>query len=131
MSEYRFCIAFVVALALGLFVRTSALASSRVAERSATTSASAEDVTITQNDLKRTIDCKGAVRISGNRNTLTLTGECSSLLVDGNDNVVTVEAVAEIATWGNRNTVTWTRGVGGKPPKISDPGTKNSIKKSK
>jgi hypothetical protein len=89
------------------------------------------DVTINKNEQKRTIDCNGgAVSINGDRNTLTLTGECSTLRVDGNDNIVTVEAVAEISTWGNRNKVTWTRGVGGKPPTISNPGTSNTIKKA-
>ena len=68
--------------------------------------------------------------VDGDHNTLTLTGQCGTQRVNGNNNVVTVEAVAQIATWGNRNGVVWTQGVGGKPPKISNPGTGNKIKKA-
>ena len=89
------------------------------------------DVTIDKNNQKRTIDCAGgSVTVSGNENTLVLNGDCSSLKISGNDNTVTAEGVAEIATWGNRNKVTWTRGAGGHPPKISNPGTGNTIKRA-
>jgi hypothetical protein len=89
------------------------------------------DVTIDKNDVKRTIDCAGgSVTVEGNGCVLVLKGDCSTLKVNGNNNTVTVEAVAEISTQGNRNKVTWTRGAGGRPPKISNPGTGNTIKRA-
>jgi len=133
MSGHRLSIAFVAGV-LGFLSLAGGLAGAlaKVTNHSALSSTRAEDVTIIQNDLKRTIECSGgSVRVSGNRNTLNLTGECSTLFIDGDDNVVTVQAVGEISTWGNRNKVTWTRGLGGKPPKISNPGTKNTIEKAK
>ena|SRR5215471_13662087 len=101
-----------------------------VRSRAAATNTKAADVTIDESLIKRTIDCKGGgVTINGDKNQVTLTGQCSTLRVNGNENIAKVEAVAEITTWGNRNKVTWTRGAGGKPPKISNPGTANIIKK--
>ena len=103
----------------------------RVASRTAATITKPADVTIDESLIKRTIDCKGGgVTINGDKNQVTLTGQCSTLKVNGNENIVNVEAVAEISTWGNRNNVTWRRGAGGKPPKISNPGTANNIKKA-
>ena len=87
------------------------------------------DVTIDKNNLNRTIDCAGgSVTVDGNGNVLVLKGDCSALKVNGNDNTVTAEGVAEISTMGNRNKVTWRRGAGGRPPRISNPGTGNTIK---
>ena len=89
------------------------------------------DVTIDKDNQKRTIDCAGgSVTIDGNGNALVLKGDCATLKINGNDNTVTVEVVAEIATMGNKNKVTWSKGAGGRPPKISNPGTRNTIKKA-
>jgi len=89
------------------------------------------DVTIEKNQQKRSINCGGgSVSITGDQNDVTLTGECDTLSIDGNANLVNVEAVAHITTRGNRNKVYWGKGVGGKAPKISNPGTANIIEKS-
>lgn len=89
------------------------------------------DVTIDKNNQKRTLDCAGgSVTVDGNGNVLILKGDCSTLKINGNDNTVTAEAVAEIETWGNRNKVTWARGAGGRPPKVSNPGTGNTIRRA-
>jgi hypothetical protein len=123
-----------VVACLLLFVPMAGKAVARhrgVASRAAATNRKPADVTIDENQIKRAIDCKGGgVTINGDKNQLTLTGQCSTLKVNGNENIVSVEAVAEISTWGNRNNVTWRRGAGGKPPKISNPGTANNIKKA-
>ena len=91
-----------------------------------------DDVEIDEGDLVRTIDCRGRnVIVNGGNNKLTLRGECNTLTVDGADNKITVEAVGTIKTEGNNNEVTWTKGLGGKNPKISNPGKGNVIRQAK
>ena len=91
-----------------------------------------DDIEIDEGDLVRTIDCRGRnVIVNGGNNKLTLRGECNTLTVDGADNKITVEAVGTIKTEGNNNEVTWTKGLGGKNPKISNPGKGNVIRQAK
>ena len=124
MSRHCLCIS-VVLVVLSLVP----LASASHGARTTAVIPNRADVTVDKNDQKRTIDCAGgSVTVAGNDNVLVLNGDCTTLKISGNDNTVTAEGVAEIATWGNRNKVTWTRGAGGHPPKISNPGTGNSIK---
>jgi hypothetical protein len=102
-----------------------------------------KDIAVDGDGQTSTIDCKGgAVNISGDDNTITLMNECSRLMVTGDDNTVKAETVAQIQvlgddntivvqavgrinTTGDDNTVTWTRGIGGKPPEISNTGDDN------
>ena len=126
MNRHRVHISILlVAISFALLV----LASAR--ENTTLVSPKPADVKIDKDNQNRTIDCAGgSVTVDGNGNVLVLKGDCTTLRVNGNDNTVTAEVVAEIATWGNKNKVTWTKGAGGKPPKISNPGTGNTIKKA-
>ena len=91
-----------------------------------------DDIEIGEGDLVRTIDCRGRnVIVDGGNNKLTLRGECNTLTVNGADNKITVEAVGTIKAEGNNNEVTWTKGLGGKNPKISNPGKGNVIRQAK
>ncbi|HEU4387577.1 MAG TPA: DUF3060 domain-containing protein, partial [Blastocatellia bacterium] len=91
-----------------------------------------DDIEIDEGGLERTIDCRGRnVIVNSGDNKLTLRGECNTLTVHGADNKITVEAVGTIKTEGNNNEVTWTKGVGGKNPKISNPGKGNVIRQAK
>jgi hypothetical protein len=90
----------------------------------------AKEIVIIQNELTKTIHCQGDdVTVKGNKNELTIKGECSRLYVMGNKNIINVEAVAKIETPGNKNTVIWENGIDGKKPSISNLGTKNKIKR--
>jgi len=91
-----------------------------------------DDIEIDEGGLTRTIDCRGRnVIVNGGENKLTLRGECNTLTVPGADNKITVEAVGTIKTEGNNNEVTWTKGLGGKNPKISNTGKGNIIRQAK
>lgn len=60
-------------------------------------------------------------------NTLTLTGECRKLTVNGVSNKVFVEKVGEIVVTGVSNKVLYGGGIGGKKPKISKTGASTSV----
>ena len=126
MNRHRVYISILLAaISLALLVGASAR------ENTTLVGPKPADVKIDKDNQNRTIDCAGgSVTVDGNGNVLVLKGDCTTLRVNGNDNTVTAEVVAEIATWGNRNKVTWAKGAGGKPPKISNPGTGNTIKKA-
>lgn len=107
------------------------------------------DVAITDNDQTVTVDCAKDknVSIAGNKATVTLTGVCEILSVDGNEAVVTgsaskvrvsgnsnkvnLEAADLIGTTGNSNVVTWKKGVTKAKPKVVNPGNKNKISRVK
>lgn len=107
------------------------------------------DVMVSDNDQTVTVDCAKDknVHVSGNKATVTLTGVCDKVLLDGNeisltgsavtvgirgnDNTATLEAVDGILTPGNKNKVTWKKGVKKAKPKISNAGNGNKIAKVK
>ena len=104
----------------------------RMVEMSSSATGYGDDVEIGEGNLERTIDCRGRnVIVNSGRNKLTLRGECNTLTVHGEGNKITIEAVGTIKTEGNNNEVTWTKGLGGKNPKISDPGKNNVIRRAK
>jgi len=104
----------------------------RMVEMSSSATGYGDDIEIDEGDLERTIDCRGRnVIVNGGHNKLTLRGECNTLTVEGEGNKITVEAVGTIKTEGNNNEVTWTKGLGGKNPKISNPGKGNVIRQAK
>lgn len=100
------------------------------------------------NNNKKTVthDCAKdpSAAIEGNENTITFTGTCTLISVDGNNNklnvesvkalsvrgnknAVTVDAVDAIDAPGNDNKVTWTKGISDKRPKVSSSGSRNKI----
>ena len=104
----------------------------RMVEMSSLATGYGDDIEIDEGDLERTIDCRGRnVIVNSGRNKLTLRGECNTLTVNGEGNKITVEAVGTIKTEGNNNEVTWTKGLGGKNPRISNPGKDNVIRQAK
>ncbi len=105
----------------------------------------ADVISIVENGLHKTIACEGRdLTLAGNEADLKLTGECgridvmgnsnkvsaetaSKLAVSGNQNEVSIGTAKRIDVTGNRNHVTWESEVDGKAPKISNPGTKNTV----
>lgn len=64
-------------------------------------------------------------------NTLTLSGECKKLVVNGVSNSIFVEKVGEIVVAGTSNKVIYGEGIGGKQPKISKSGVSTSVESRK
>lgn len=94
--------------------------------------AAAAVTAITGNGKKLKVACapgKASFTVAGNKNELTLTGDCQHVSVSGNANVVHVERVASISLTGNKNVATYVDGVGGQAPKIVKTGNDNSVKK--
>ena len=114
-----------------------------------TTMSPQKDISVDGDDQTTTIDCKGgAVNISGDDNTITLKNECSRLTVAGDDNTISAETVAQVVVSGDDNTivvqtvgkintsgddnkVSWTKGIGGKPPEISNSGDDNKTNQAR
>ena len=108
------------------------------------------DAHVMGNNKTLTIDCakdKSAM-VMGNQNTITMTGTCSSLSVQGNkniiksetatavdvlgnDNTVTVTAADTISITGNTNHVSWKKGATGKAPSVTDTGKDNKVTQTK
>ena len=82
--------------------------------------------------------------VEGNENTITFTGTCTLISVDGNDNKLKVESVKSLSVRGNKNSVavdavdaidapgndnkvTWAKGISDKRPKVSSLGSRNKI----
>ncbi|MBL8918302.1 MAG: DUF3060 domain-containing protein [Myxococcaceae bacterium] len=71
------------------------------------------------------------VEINGQGHTITLTGPCRSVAVNGQGNTVATDVAASIAANGMSNTVTWKQAATGKKPKISIGGMGNSVTQAK
>lgn len=71
------------------------------------------------------------VEISGQGNTVTLTGPCRKVSLSGQGHVVTVEVVGTIEVSGMSNSVTWKTALKGKKPTLSVTGAKNAVKQAK
>jgi hypothetical protein len=83
--------------------------------------------TIAGNKCQLTIKGCTTVKVMGNANMLTLQG-AQTVEVMGNKNMVKAGLVKVIKAVGNKNTVTYKLGPKKKKPKISNPGTKNTIR---
>lgn len=59
--------------------------------------------------------------------TITLTGSCGEVEVNGSASTVNLHTVAFINATGTGNHVTWESGPGGAAPRVSNPGKSNSI----
>ena len=112
----------------------------------------AGDDSFVVNDSNKPInhDCgkQAAVLINGSMDTITLTGTCTKVLINGRGNTlaiessgkvgvngaantVTIGATDKIELTGSQNKVTWKRGLTKKAPKVMNLGNHNSIAKTK
>lgn len=65
------------------------------------------------------------VRVEGQGHTITLTGPCRNITVDGQGSVVTTDVAAKIEANGMNNQVKWKKAATGKKPVISLSGMNN------
>jgi hypothetical protein len=85
------------------------------------------------NDSSYSYVCGGDdwVAINGNGNTITISGACSVIEVNGSRNKVHTETVATIKVFGNNNDVRYTSAPEGKTrPVIKNKGAANTIRKT-
>jgi hypothetical protein len=89
------------------------------------------DVTIDENNLTAQRDCKGGEAVvNGNSNVLTF-AHCPKVTVMGNKNRVDTGDATSIAVFGNDNAVSWHAAPDGTPPRVSNPGSRNTISAAK
>jgi hypothetical protein len=90
-----------------------------------------ETVTVSGNDLKRSIGCEkpDRVMVNGGRNVITIRGACRQIMINGDRNQITSDAAMEFIVNGEETTVTYSLYVNGKRPVIKDNGVGNSIEK--
>jgi Protein of unknown function (DUF3060) len=125
-----------LSLALALVVPAAALAGS--------------DFVVSDSHHTITHDCgkQPAVMINGSMNTISVSGACTKVLINGRGNtvavvttgkilvsgaanVVQVGATDKIELTGARNKVTWKRGLTRKRPKVADLGNHNAVTRAK
>ena len=58
-------------------------------------------------------------KVQGMGNTVTLTGTCATVLVEGSDNTVHIAVLGRLTVAGMNNKVYWTSGIDGATPKIT------------
>ncbi|MER2562001.1 MAG: DUF3060 domain-containing protein [Myxococcaceae bacterium] len=66
------------------------------------------------------------VRLDGQGHTITLTGPCRNIVVNGQGSVVTTDVAAKIEANGMNNQVKWKKAATGKKPVISLSGMNNA-----
>jgi hypothetical protein len=71
-----------------------------------------------------------SVSISGNTNTVVLTGTCGQVGISGTGNKVSVERTPRIVVTGHGNEVTWQQGTAEAKPAVRDSGTRNVVRQS-
>lgn len=90
-----------------------------------------DKITINGSAQKKTVACTklNRVMISGGSSTISITGACGQIMVNGNGNQLTIDAATEIVLNGDKNTVQYSRYVNGKRPVIKDNAGSNTIEK--
>ena len=68
-------------------------------------------------------------KVQGMGNTVTLTGACATVLVEGSDNTVHIATLGRLTVAGMNNKVYWTSGIDGATPKITKEGVGNTVEK--
>jgi len=68
-------------------------------------------------------------KVQGMGNTVTLTGTCATVLVEGSDNTVHIATLGRLTVAGMNNKVYWTSGIDGATPKITKEGVGNVVAK--
>lgn len=70
------------------------------------------------------------VNVNGNRNTVTITGDCGRVNVSGSENQVTLDGLTKLTVTGSQNQITWARNLSNKQKlPISDVGLQNHVSK--
>ena len=77
-----------------------------------------------------TLACaSGGAHVQGSGNTVTLTGPCESVLVEGQNNTVHVATLGSLKVSGMGNKVYWSAGIAGATPKVTKEGMGNTVER--
>jgi hypothetical protein len=77
-----------------------------------------------------TLACaSGGAHVQGSGNTVTLTGPCESVLVEGQNNTVHIATLGSVKVAGMGNKVYWSAGIGGATPKVTKEGMGNTVER--
>jgi hypothetical protein len=77
-----------------------------------------------------TLACaSGGAHVQGSGNTVTLTGPCESVLVEGQNNTVHIATLGSLKVAGMGNKVYWSAGIGGATPKVTKEGMGNTVER--
>ncbi len=68
-------------------------------------------------------------KVQGMGNTVTLTGPCATVLVEGSNNTVHIAMLGRLTVAGMNNKVFWTAGIDGATPKVTKEGVGNTVEK--
>jgi hypothetical protein len=79
--------------------------------------------------LDHVCDIGERVELVGDRNIVTITGECVGLSITGSGNQVGIEVVDEIRIEGQDNDVRWQRGLTVDRPNMLETGGRNSVQR--
>ena len=79
--------------------------------------------------LAHACDIGERVELVGDRNIVTITGECVGLSVTGSGNQIGIEVVDEVRIEGDRNDVRWQRGLTFDRPNVLESGGSNSVQR--
>ena len=80
---------------------------------------------------KTTLKCDkfNRVMINSGASTITITGACGQIMVNGNGNQITADAASEFVFNGSDNSLKYARFVNGKQPLVTDNRSANNIEK--
>jgi len=88
-------------------------------------------LTVNTTKQEKTLTCSkfNQVMVNSNGRTLSISGACRQIQVNGDDNQITVDAAAEFVLNGSGNNIKYSRFVNGKQPVISENESGNEIEK--
>jgi hypothetical protein len=90
-----------------------------------------ERLTVNGHSQNKTVACTkyDRVMINGSSSTVTISGACRQIMVNGDNNQISADAAAEIVLNGTSNSLRYARFVNGKQPLISDNQAGNIVEK--
>jgi hypothetical protein len=110
------------------FVRTAALAA--LVLTPAAVAQAGQRAVVEGLSQRLTVACGNAgAHVQGTGNTVTLTGTCTDVLVEGSNNTVHVATLGSLKVGGMGNKVYWSNGIDGATPKITKEGMGNTVER--
>jgi hypothetical protein len=101
----------------------------RVREDAAAARAAGAQLAGSDQTLDHVCEIGERVELVGDRNIVTITGECVGLSITGSGNQVGIEVVDEIRIEGEANDVRWQRGLTVDRPNMLETGGRNSVQR--
>jgi len=96
------------------------------------TSVEGKNISLDKPGARLSADCKSYDRVAINTDdqTITITGACQRVMVNGKGNQVEIAAVSVITVNGDENNVRYSKFINSKRPTVADNGAGNTIEKA-